>query len=895
MIAVAVQSRVRSPRWAVGFSLLLLACLALACGGGDGGGSSSDDGGGGSSGLRVSGTLFAPSRTAADSDVNAQPTDPTAPPVPSTPNDTPATAQLIPNPVTVGGYVNVAGQGSAGRSQMAGDAADYYRVSLAAMQTVRLVFAGDGVTDDLDLQLLDLAQTPVDLSQSGTPVEEVVAPTAGDYYVLVTAFAGSANYVLIVGSTATSAGLVAPAAEPEPEFVPGEVLVRLRAAQTAAANARLMGERLESMGLDFVRGPAAGAGGPALVRLRDVDHAARAFAALGASAVRLGSAELEQRDPERQLALDTERLAKVLRRRADVECADLNYVRRAAFTPDDPLFDQQWDFEVMNLEDAWDVPRTGSPIVAVVDSGIVLSHPDLDGQLVPGYDFISSPARSRDGGGIDPDPSDPGDVPGPGASFHGTHVAGTVAAETNNGAGVAGVAFEARIMPLRVLGLNGQGTDFDIIEALRFAAGLSNSSGTLPAEAADVINMSLGGPGFSQSFQDAITAVRAAGVTVVAAAGNDSSSTSFYPAAYPGVISVSATARNDALASYSNFGPTIDIAAPGGDFLDGILSTWLDDDPDPGDPALTYVQLIGTSMAAPHVSGVIALMLGVNPGLGPQDFDNLLAAGLMTVDLGSPGRDDFFGYGRIDALAAVNAAAVTTPGTPPPALDPRLEANPLVLSFGVDLDAIDVTVVNAGGGSLMVNAPPGVVTDDGDAWLSVVPVSVGADNTGTYRAQIDRTAVPGDGLYTGSITFSTVAANTVVLPVIMQVGASLSSTGDAGYHFVTLVNPATSGVVYEVGVAVSNGTYSFEFTDVSPGSYFLVAGTDADNDGFLCDAGEACGVYPTRAAPIVINVSGNRSGLDFVTDLNGAFVSSASASGAESGFSRSRGGRRLQQ
>ena len=196
-----------------------------------------------------------------------------------------------------------------------------------------------------------------------------------------------------------------------------------------------------------------------------------------------------------------------MRGRSDVASAELNTILQPARVPSDPLYTLQWHYPMIRLPQAWD-STIGSPsvVIAVVDTGVVLTHPDLQGQLVAGYDFISSASRARDGDGIDPDPSDPGDLAlGTGASsFHGTHVAGTIGAASDRPTGeigVAGVAWGARVMPIRVLGLQG-GTNYDVLQGVRYAAGLPNDSGTVPAQPADVINLSLSGGGFSQVAQD---------------------------------------------------------------------------------------------------------------------------------------------------------------------------------------------------------------------------------------------------------------------------------------------------------------------------------------------------------------------------------------------------------
>src|SRR6476469_347487 len=229
------------------------------------------------------------------------------------------------------------------------------------------------------------------------------------------------------------------------------------------------------------------------------------------------------------------------------EAIEPNYIYRAFFTPNDPEYSKQWNLRSINAEAAWDETRGRGVTVAVIDTG-VSRVPDLkDTQFVEGYDFVNDRADADDDNG------------------HGTHVAGTVAQATNNGYGVAGVAYEASIMPLKVLSGSGGGTVSDIAEAIKFAA--DNGAG--------VINMSLGGGGESQLMQEAIEYAHSKGVVIVAAAGNSDENEASYPARYPRVIGVSALNSAGEKAFYSSYGAGVDIAAPGGDTsknqLGGIL------------------------------------------------------------------------------------------------------------------------------------------------------------------------------------------------------------------------------------------------------------------------------------------------------------------------------------
>jgi serine protease len=454
-------------------------------------------------------------------------------------------------------------------------------------------------------------------------------------------------------------------------------------------------------------------------------------------------------------------------------------------------------------------------------------------------------------------------------------VAGTIAAATNNGTGVAGIAWNARIMPLRALGVGGGTTD-DVDQAILYAARLPNGSGTLPAQRASIINMSLGGPDFSQAQQDVVTQARSQGVIIIASAGNEAQQGNpiSYPAAYAGVVSVGAVTIERTRAPYSNFNAFVDIAAPGGDmshdlngdgYGDGVLSTRGDDSS--GTVSYVYSFLQGTSMAAPHVAGVAALMKAVNPALTPEQFDSLLAGGRLTDDLGAPGRDDEFGFGLVNAYAAVVAAQAN-----PTPLPPTLVATPTALNFGQQGTTAMLSLANGGGGTLSVT----LVSDDA-GWLAVGAASDPATGLGTRTVTVTRAGLA-LGTYSASITIVS-TANTVAIPVIMQVSAT-NAAANAGHLYVLLLDPVTSEATHQAEVDASNGRYQFSIPGVIAGSYLVVAGSDFNNDRSICDAGEACGAYPTLDQYSPVAVSGNVTGINFGAGFNAAIqAQSAGASG----------------
>ncbi|WP_374674500.1 S8 family peptidase [Ideonella sp.] len=357
---------------------------------------------------------------------------------------------------------------------------------------------------------------------------------------------------------------------------------------------------------------------------------------------------------------------------ADVD-TDVEYVepdRRMVplFTPNDTSYNLQWHYHEatggLNAPSAWD-KSTGTGVrVAVIDTGY-RPHADLAANIVGGYDFIADTFVANDGNGRDASALDPGDWiaanecggshAAQNSSWHGTHVAGTVAAVTNNASGVAGVAFGAKVVPVRVLGKCG-GYTSDIADAIRWAAGGTVSGVSANAYPAKVLNLSLGGSGSCDSTtQSAINDARSRGAVVVVAAGNSNANAANYsPASCAGVITVAATGRSGSRAYYSNYGSVVDLAGPGGDMsgssANGVYSTLNTGTSSPGSDTYAYYQ--GTSMAAPHVAAVAALMFAKNGALTPDQVESMLKSTARAF----PGTCSQCGSGIVNASAAVDAA-----------------------------------------------------------------------------------------------------------------------------------------------------------------------------------------------------------------------------------------------
>ena len=359
--------------------------------------------------------------------------------------------------------------------------------------------------------------------------------------------------------------------------------------------------------------------------------------------------------------VSAERLMRQIAADPNVEYVEVDRLMKPLMTPNDThygtyLWGLQSGTPGIRADQAWDSTNGNGVVVAVIDTGYT-NHSDLVANILPGYDFISSRTVAGDGGGRDSDAHDAGDnYQGKPSSWHGTHVSGTIAAVGNNGAGVIGVAYGAKVVPVRALGKGG-GYTSDIVDGITWASGGTVSGVPANANPAEVINMSLGGAGAcSSTYQNAINAAVGRGTTVVVAAGNDNADAAgFTPASCANTITVAATNKSGTRASYSNYGTKIDVAAPGGDSPDCttlIVSTG--NAGTTGPTTENYMCMAGTSMASPHVAGVVALMQAVRTTpLTPAQVETILKATLRAF----PGTNDKpIGAGIIDANAAVNMA-----------------------------------------------------------------------------------------------------------------------------------------------------------------------------------------------------------------------------------------------
>jgi hypothetical protein len=682
------------------------------------------------------------------------------------PNETVATAQYV-GSLTPASAIRIRG-----RIEATDDAFDAYRVTVPADVTAQIVLVHD-VATDFEFGLFDVATQayldPLLDSALHPEMGQIGIANPGTYLLVVYPFEGDGPYHLMAlgvenpaFGAQTLAGPNAPGAPGAPGAAAEKAAPPVRRRAPAPSPGRLLELDVPARDDAFV------------VTLRPVVRDARGFFAAQGFTVLLespsGSSLVTPRQfapgvpQRRELARHMERL----RGRPEVESLHLDYRHAPCAATNDPLLPLQWNLDLLRVSSAWHYSSGSSAtVVAIADTG-TLPHPDLaarDSQT--GFDFVSDPNSAGDGNGLDPDPRDEGDFAGAAplaSSWHGSYVQGIVAAVTGNARGIAGVDRNCRVMPLRVLGRKG-GSDFDVAEAVRYAARLPNASGVVPPQRANVLLMSFATENPSANLASAIADAQAAGVTIVAAAGNHGGEGVRYPAGYEGVIGVAALDSTGGVTDYSGRGSHVDLAAPGGSLAadadgdghpDGVLSAVHSD----LQSANAYEFREGTSGAAAHVAGVASLLLALRPQAMPGEVAAYLAS--SAVDLAPAGFDSASGHGRVDAFAALALAADFSA--------PLLQLASPALDFGSIATLLDYQVVNAGGSTLAYAA----TVIEGSAWLTAPGTGVLAPGqAATLTASVDRQGLP-IGVHTGRIAIESEAAS-VMLEVALTVAPGTPS------------------------------------------------------------------------------------------------------------------------
>ncbi len=513
-------------------------------------------------------------------------------------------------------------------------------------------------------------------------------------------------------------------------------------------------------------------------------------------------------------------------------------------SPNDQLYTSlQWNMRLAAFPAAWS--RTvgkSSQVLAFLDTGFQIGHPDLAPRfLKSSYDFISDPLNSGDGDGVDPDPSEPTPF-GKATLFHGTYVSGIAGAVTNNKIGVAGATWNPKLLGLRVFGVRGS-TSYDRIQALRYLQGLPNDSKRiLPlSERPRLLNMSYLLYSPTKAEYEEIQGLARRNVLMVAAMGNEAKNltTPVYPAAWPEVIAVGAVGPDGRKTAYSNTGPFIEIAAPGGTTIagpGGVVSTWAYSDPRNGKLVYGYNSFLGTSVATPHVLSTLALMDAVYPDITMAEARSVLRA--TVHDSGPSGWDSSYGYGLLDAGRAVAEAARRW-------RSPSAAVSPLTIDFGTDKSRGTVRIRNSGGGALArfrllpVGKPSGRLSFDFDRFFAPAVLTVALDRKGLLPGLFkDRYELRTNA---GSVFLDYVFESPIPTPKGPLVVRLLDGTR----------------VLAETK---ADGAGNFRFSGVPLGLHRLVAGVDQNGNGKLGDPQEWFLDMPVR-----IGISGAPS-------LNGVVV-----------------------
>ncbi len=583
-------------------------------------------------------------------------------------------------------------------------------------------------------------------------------------------------------------------------------------------------------------------------------------------------------------ALETLQFVSSLRQRPDVLSAEPNTILKTQAAPNDPLYAKQWHYGMLNLPSSWDGFSSASDIgagvvVAVLDSGILWDandtakqHPDFNCEvfpdkpkILPGYDFVQN-----DNNPFDSDPS---------AGFHGTHVSGTVGACSNNALGVAGVAWQTQILPIRALDGSG-GSIEDIAKAVYWAAGISSSPlGAIAVNPnpANIINMSLGGEQSpSPVLQAAVDAANAKGIVVVVAAGNSNIDAAlFTPANLQGVIPVGALAPDKARASYSNYGSTVALVAPGGDFAqrnmseDGVLSTLACGTGDVGQyyspsggttpPCANFGfgSYHGTSMASPHVAGAIALMMSKNATLRSADPSNWVRIRSYLTDssslTGLTRCNQGCGAGLLDANSAMQKAVAL-----PSIGSVVVRNNPSEIVLGSSQNQTTFTIQNVGNTVANLNLS---ATGIG---LSVSPstATLAANATQIVTVNLNRSGL--NGQFAGRINL-VYGTRSLEQRVYYSQGNSILSNPIGHFLRIYRVESADkrTRLNYPDTPVGANGAFAFD--NLEPGQYDITAYRESslNPDGTInvSDLGESRGLF-TFDTPVTTEVS-----LDNVTQV----------------------------
>ena len=728
---------------------------------------------------------------------------------------------------------------------------DVYKVNASKNQGVAIEIVDfhrdDPSKNNLNLVVTDLDNKIVQYSVSVNSYEYLVMPE-GEYFIAIHAFSGASKYVLSIG-TRFSKSYSTSVFSSKYDYQDDKLLIQKNELLSLAQEAsREQSELLDQLGFDYKNDNSSYIHSEKSEYL-DPRKVFKKFGLFNDSSQM--SRSLRAQNPEVVSQAEKRHFLALLNAKTPQYTILPNVsVSGSAFSTDQEYY-KQWHHVATNLDDALNSigQTTKDIVVAVVDSGrpsknsaayndISFTNDEMDfltGFAGLGKSYLGGNDADGSDGGIDNDATDDLIVSETRYTSHGTHVASTIAAK-NNGSYINGMA--VKVMPVRVIP-NGpfSGSLNDILQGLKYAAGLSNDSLLLPSKRADIINASLGikGGGGSE-YCEYIKPIVDTGVIFVAASGNDASggfSVSSWPANCPGVISVGAHDIGFNRAPYSNFNSSVDISAPGGDNnsgdrngdgeKDGVYA-WIN--------AIQRAPLDGTSMAAPQVAGAIGLMMSIKPNLTYDDVSSMLASGLMTRDLGPTGRDDSFGHGALDIAKAISSldtfdsSASKTFGS----------LTQSTYDFGTDKESINMTLVKYGSSDIKVTR---LACDNCDG-LSYGTTS-NEEGFGEYTIALDR-AVYENGTYHNAIYFVYDNGTYSRAYITYNVGPE-PPIGSIEVAYIGLRDSSGEFITYQK-LDLTLGTADFSFIDLKEGPYDIVIATDIDGDDSWCTSGEFCRFFP---------------------------------------------------
>ena len=551
-----------------------------------------------------------------------------------------------------------------------------------------------------------------------------------------------------------------------------------------------------------------------------------------------------------------------------------NFLKYAQATPNDEYYNFQWHYAAANIPTAWDYTvGDESIVVAVIDSGLRTDHVDIQGRYVAGADLIIDPTLAQDGDGRDQDARDPGDLQfGEVSSWHGTHVSGTIAASTNNQIGVAGIMWQGKVMPVRVLGLQGSGTDFDIVSGIFYAVGDPEVEGVTPTTTpAKILNISIGGPSSPEAqayWEDAVAVLTGPNAApygnplLVVAAGNEGGNVSnSTPANIDGVIAVGAHDYLGNLSPYSNYGSKITIMAPGGNtdqdanqdqLPDGVLSLF----------ETQYNFIHGTSMATPHVAGILGLVVSLQPDITQAEAITLLRSYANPSGQCTEG----CGAGWVDATALVIGS-----GAQPEAL-PRLASDAQNVVFQPGDIRRQVVLRNTGGADLQwtgdISGAQGALfalqTSSGTIFPGETQTIEVQLNRGDFEAGSANLNIDGVGEANGQairidLAFADIAPPPKVALQRIQVQLYTVRADNS-------IQPTNNVYI------ARPPNFEYRFEDLEPGGYQIFAVADDNDDEIFDPQRESVGAYPLVDNVETFTVESQTQYTSINFGLSGGFV-----------------------